>query len=418
MRLETRIEAQPKSRSFAPTLALLLVAVLVNYADRGNLALAAPLLKTEWGLSASELGILFSAFFWSYMALQVSVGWLVDQYNATAVMAAGFLVWSLATAATGLTGGFTSLLLMRLVLGAGESVMFPCSSKICAQQLPEHRRGFANALIMAAIRWGSAIGTFGGGLLMARYGWRTTFIVLGFAGLFWLPAWMRWKPGPPVIHDLDSTGKPTFRAILRQRAFWGAAAGHFCGNYLLYFLISWLPYYLVHERGLSMASMAGTAALLYAVDSVSAIAAGWYGDRRVRAGANAAIVRRTTMIAGFAISAVALLACAWCGPATYKFCLLAIGTGSGIGNSASFAVGQTLAGPRAAGRWVGLQNGVANLSGIAGPPLTGLLVDWTGHFDAALRVAAVISVLGGLAWFFGVRKLEPVRWQVAPETVV
>jgi MFS family permease len=407
-----------ESRSFAPTLVLLLLAVLINYVDRGNLALAAPLLKTEWNLSATQLGVLFSAFFWSYMALQVSVGWLVDRYNANVIMAVGFLVWSLSTALTGLATGFAMLLMMRLILGVGESVMFPCSSKICVQQLPEHKRGFANALIMAAIRWGSAIGTFGGGLLMSHYGWRKTFLYVGLAGLLWLPAWLRWKPGPPVMHDSQPTAKPTFAAILRQRSFWGAAGGHFCGNYLLYFLISWLPYYLVHERHLSMASMAGTAGMLYAIDSFSAIAAGWFADRKIRAGANAAIVRRSTMMVGFAISAVALLACAYCGPATYRFCLLAIGTGSGIGNSASFAVGQTLAGQRAAGRWIGLQNGVANLSGIAGPPLTGFLVDWTGHFDAALQVAAFVSVLGGLAWFFGVRRLEPVRWQVATETVV
>jgi predicted MFS family arabinose efflux permease len=252
---------------------------------------------------------------------------------------------------------------------------------------------------------------------MARYGWRATFVTLGLVGLLWLPAWWIWKPGaPPAQPHTPSLGTPTFRAILRQRSFWGAAWGHFCGNYLLYFLISWLPYYLVHERRLSMASMAGTAGLLYAVDSLSAIAAGWFADRKIRAGANAAIVRRTVMMAGFAVSALALLAISHCGPATYRLCLLAIGTGSGIGNSASFAVGQTLAGPRAAGRWIGLQNGIANLSGIAGPPLTGFLVDRTGHFDAALQIAAFISVAGGLAWFFGVRRMEPVRWQVLPES--
>jgi MFS family permease len=118
------------------------------------LALAAPLLKSEWGLSASQLGVLFSAFFWSYMTLQFVVGWLVDRFNVNLVMALGFLVWSLSTAATALAAGFATLLLMRLMLGVGESVMFPASSKICAQHLPEHRRGFANALIIAAIRWG------------------------------------------------------------------------------------------------------------------------------------------------------------------------------------------------------------------------------------------------------------------------
>lgn len=403
-------------KAFAPTLVLLLLAVLINYVDRGNLALAAPLIKVEWGISASKLGILFSAFFWTYMSLQFVVGWVVDRFNVNAVMAVGFLVWSLSTAATGLVNGFAMLLVMRLVLGAGESVMFPASSKLCAQHLPEHRRGLANALIIAAIRWGSAIGTFGGGLLMAKFGWRTTFIVVGLAGLLWLPAWQLWKPGPPTIPEKTVAGMPSVAAILRQRSFWGAATAHFCGNYLLYFLISWLPYYLVRERHLSITLMAATAGILYALDSFSAIAAGWVSDLFIRNGRSPAIVRRTTMAAGFAVSAVALVACPFCGPHTYLGCLLAIGVGSGIGNSGSFAVGQTLAGSRAAGRWVGLQNGVANLSGIAGPPLTGLLIDLTGHFDAALGVAAGISVIGGLAWIFGVRKLEQVKWPDAQKT--
>ena len=145
-------------RSFTPTLVLLLLAVLINYVDRGNLALAAPLLKSEWGISATRLGVLFSAFFWTYMTLQFVVGSLVDRFNVNVVMALGLLVWSLSTAATGLTTGFATMLAMRLLLGVGESVMFPSASKLCAQHLPEHRRGFANALLIASIRWGSALG--------------------------------------------------------------------------------------------------------------------------------------------------------------------------------------------------------------------------------------------------------------------
>jgi MFS family permease len=405
-------------RAFAPTLVLLLLAVLINYVDRGNLALAAPLLKTEWGISASRLGILFSAFFWTYMTLQFAVGPLVDRFNVNVVMALGFLVWSLSTAATGLATGFATMLAMRLLLGVGESVMFPSASKICAQHLPEHRRGFANALLIASIRWGSALGTFGGGLMMARYGWRYTFLALGLAGLLWLPAWARWKPGPPTVSEKPVAGRPSVAAILRQPSFWGAATGHCCANYLLYFLISWLPYYLIHERNLSMTSMAGTAGLLYAVDSFSAIAAGWIADGRIRRGANPPLVRKTTMAIGFAIAALSLLACSHAGPRTYWWSLLAIGVGSGIANSASYTVGQTLGGARAAGRWAGLQNGFANLSGVIGPPLTGWLIDRTGRFDAALAVAALVAVAGGLAWMFGVRRLEPIEWTAIEKSLV
>ena len=406
-------------KAFAPTLILLLLAVLINYVDRGNLSLAAPLIKSEWHISAAQLGILFSAFFWSYMSLQFAVGWMVDRWNVNLIMALGFLVWSLSTAATGLATGFGMMLVMRLMLGVGESVMFPASSKICAMHLPEHCRGIANALLIAAIRWGSAIGTFGGGMMMARFGWRYTFIGFGLVGLLWLPAWQLWKPKPVELRaPMVVRETPSFGAILRRQSFWGAATGHFCANYLLYFLISWLPYYLVHERHLSMDKMAATAGTLYAIDSVSVVISGWLSDRKIGRGGDAKMVRKWTMASGFAVATVALGACAIAGPRTYLWCLVGTAVGSGTASAGAFAMGQTLAGPRLAGRWIGLQNGVANLSGIAGPPLTGLLVDWTGHFAAALAVAALVAVVGGLGWVLGVRKQEEPEWQIAQETYV
>src|SRR6266487_6114421 len=125
---------------FALPLLLLVLSVLINYIDRGNLSIAAPLLKDELGMSASQLGILLSAFFWSYTAMQFVSGWLVDRFDVNLIIAAGYLLWSLATATTGIVQGFTILLAMRLLLGIGESVAFPSCSKILAQRLPEHHR--------------------------------------------------------------------------------------------------------------------------------------------------------------------------------------------------------------------------------------------------------------------------------------
>src|SRR6266403_3370637 len=122
---------------FAPALVLLAICVLINYVDRGNLSVAAPLLKRELGLSASQLGILFAAFFTTYTAMQFVIGWLIDRFDVNRILAAGFLVWSLATATTGLLRGFALLLSMRLILGVGVSVAVPASSKIRARLLPD-----------------------------------------------------------------------------------------------------------------------------------------------------------------------------------------------------------------------------------------------------------------------------------------
>jgi len=400
-------------RAFAPTLILLVVALLINYVDRGNLALAAPLLKIEWGMSASQLGVLLSAFFWTYTALQFVMGLFVDRWGANRMMALGFLAWSLATVLTGGAMGFITLLAMRLLLGVGESVMFPASSKILAQHLPEHARGFANGLMNAAMRWGSAIGTFGGGLLIAAYGWRSAFVAIGIVSLVWLPAWWCWKAPPaPTPADADS-GMGTFSAILRKRSFWGAASGHFCANYLVYFLMSWLPYYLVHERHLSMAAMSVAAGALWVVDSLTSLATGIISDFFIRRGATPTVARKSAMALGFSLASVSLVGCAFASQRTYLACLIACAIGSGAANAGTFAFAQTLAGPHAAGRWVGLQNGIANMAGVIGPALTGVLVDWTGHFAAAFAVAAVFTLGGAFAWCLGVDKLEPVNFRSA-----
>src|SRR6266481_2166601 len=180
---------------FALPLLLLVLSVLINYIDRGNLSIAAPLLKDELGLSASRLGILFSAFFWTYTVMLFVCGWFIDRFDVNRVLALGFLLWSLATtAATGFVYGFTVLLAMRLLLGIGESVAFPCYSKILARHLPEHRRGFANGAIIAGMKCGPVVGTLGAGVLMANYGWRPVFIGIGLLSLVWLAAWMKWMP--------------------------------------------------------------------------------------------------------------------------------------------------------------------------------------------------------------------------------
>ena len=157
---------------------LLVLSVSINYIDRGNLSIAAPLIKDELGISASQLGILLSSFFWTYAAFQIPCGWLVDRFEVNWVLAVGFFLWSLATAATGLIHGFAMLLTLRLLLGIGESVAYPCYSKIMASHFLEHQRGLPNALIDAGTKLGPALGTLVGGILMSRFGWRPFFIAL------------------------------------------------------------------------------------------------------------------------------------------------------------------------------------------------------------------------------------------------
>ena len=403
---------------FAPALALLAISLLINYVDRGNLSIAAPLLKSELHLSASQLGILLSGFFPTYTAMQFVIGWLGDRFEANLVMAAGYLLWSLATAATGIMQGFAMLLMMRLLLGVGESVAFPCCSKILALHLPERSRGFANGLMIAGMKFGPAVGTVSAGFLMARYGWRPMFVGIGLVSLIWLPAWIRWMPrGAGINECLASKAVPTLD-IFRERSFWGASAGHFANNYVLYFMVTWLPYYLMQERRLSIEAMSITAAIYYVVDATSALAAGWFSDWFIRCGYTATVVRKSVMAIGHTTTAIGMAGCALAGSHSYLLFLLIIGIGSGTGGSGVYAFSQTLAGPRVAGRWTGMQNGMGNLAGVIGPALTGFTVDWTGNFVLALAITAAVALAGGVAWVFGVGPLEQIPWELRDKDVI
>jgi ACS family D-galactonate transporter-like MFS transporter len=397
-------------RAFAPVLVLLAICVLINYVDRGNLSIAAPMLKSELGLSASQLGILFAAFFTSYTAMQFVVGRLVDQFNVNRVLAAGFLIWSLATAATGLVRGFALLLSMRLILGIGESVAVPASSKILARHLPEHHRGFASGVVMSALRCGNAVGTFGAGFLMAKFGWRPVFIAIGLVSLLWLPAWAKYMPRDTHVIGQSLTAAPGFAEIFRQRSFWGTSAGQFCCNYLFYFMITWLPTYLVFERHLSMATMVRVAGMYYSLDAASAVATGMLQDFWIRKGYTPTLVRKLAMAIGFFIAAVAVIRCAVAGPHTYVPWLMATGIGCGMTSPGIFTFCQTLAGPHAVGRWYGAQNGFSNFAGVVGPALTGFVLERTGNFLLPFAITSVLCVVGGLAWVFVVGRIEQVNW--------
>lgn len=404
--------AARKQPSFAVPLLLLVLSVFINYIDRGNLSIAAPLLKTELGISASQLGILLAAFFWTYTIMQFVCGWLVDRFDVNRVLAVGYLLWSMATAATGLVHGFAMLLVMRLALGIGESVAFPCYSKIFARHLLEHHRGFANGLITAGVKCGPAAGALGAGLLMVHYGWRPVFIGIGLLSLAWLPAWMKWMPRVESV--AHSGACPRVSEILRQRSFWGVCAGLFCGAYYLYFILTWLPFYLVREHHLSMEEMVKLSALYYVVDAAAAVATGWLADLCIRLGFSTTMVRKTAMAFGWATAAIGLAGCGLGAPGSYMAWLMASAAGNGMAMSGTFAFSQTLAGPQAAGRWVGLQNGVGNLAGVIGPALTGFLVDWTGNFRAAIALTALMSVLSAINYVFLVGPLRQTTWLRSP----
>ncbi len=391
--------------------ALLALAMFINYVDRGNLATAAPLLKGEFHLTATQMGVLLSAFFWTYAPSQPVVGWIADRYGVRWPMAAGVALWALATALTGFAGTFAGLLALRLLLGLGESVVYPCSSKALAHSTATTERCRANAATTVGQSLGPAFGTFVGGMVMAQAGWRIVFILFGLASLLWIWPWLvatrlelQSHANPPPTPD------PRYRVILAQRALWGASLGQFAFAYGLYFVLSWLPLYLVKEQGLSITAMAQLGGVIYVLQAVGAALGGFIVDRRIAAGSTVNLTYKAALGGGMVGIALCFVACATGGPVVATASIVVAGMLQGVVGPVIFAVAQTLAGPTASGKWVGVQNALANIAGIAAPVVTGVIVDRTGHFAGAFVLAGTIVALGALAWTVVIRRVEPTRW--------
>jgi MFS family permease len=391
--------------------ALLAVAIFINYVDRGNLATAGPLIKTELKLSNTEFGLLVSAFFWVYTPAQLFAGWLAQRFNTYAVFGWGLALWGVATAATGLASTFATLLALRLLLGLGESVAFPCSSKLLAEHVPKEKLGFANAQLAVGLSMGPAFGIFLGGLMMAQYGWRSAFIVFGLVSLLWLVPWIWLHRSITGVAGPVVDRSPALLTIIRQREAWGAGIGHFCINYAWYFVLAWLPLFLVRERGFSITQMAEIGGAIYLLQAISSMVCGHLADRWIAAGASPNRARKTVMVTGTLCIAGCLGAAGIRNDRVVVIALLLSGVFGGLTTSHLYAVGQTLAGPDAAGKWIGWQNFIGNLAGIVAPALTGYVVDRLGGFEYAFVIAAVVSALGALCWAFVIPRIEPIDWK-------
>jgi MFS family permease len=402
-------------------LILLVLSAFINYVDRTTLSVAATDIQREIHLTNTEIGSLQSAFFATYAVCQLSfaAGWVVGRFHVGWVLAAGFLLWSGATALTGAATGFTMVFSLRLLLGIGESVSYPAYSRILASVYPEHRRGFANALIDAGTKSGPALGILLGGLLVSQLGWRPFFFVLGGGCLLWLVPWVAWMPrGNALAAREVRTGIPSIGEILRQRSAWFSAFGLFCGNYYWYFLITWLPAYLEKERHFPKQRMALIGWLPFVSIALSCILSGLLSDRLIARGHSPNRVRKAFAGTGLALATIIVPVALIEDPTTAMTLLVVACAAFGLYTSNLFAITQTIAGPQAAGKWTSFQNGFGNLAGVLAPWLTGVVVDQTGHFYVAFLVAACFALTGALNFVFGVGPIRELKWRREADRVV
>jgi MFS family permease len=398
------------ARPAALSLVLLLgLAILLNYIDRGAIAIASPVLKPELGLTNTQYGYAVSAFFWTYVPIQLFIGWACDRWCVYRLIAAGIALWALSTLAMGLVGGLLSLVIFRVLLGVGESITFPGASKVIARHVAPERRGLANSVVAAGIALGPVVGTFAGGLLVATQGWRTMFVVFGLITLLWIIPWLLTARRLPTFAPAGRERPVPIALVARTRAVWAMGIGHFGATYPLYFIIVWLPLYLTKSRGFSITEMTYLATLGFLAQALSAVVQGWLSDHLVRGGRDEALIRRALMIGGNVVMAGSIVALMQAETAMeIGLWLMVFGAAAATGGVNLYAIAQMFAGPQASGSFIGIQNGVGNIPGIVMPIVTGLIIDWTGVYDNAFLLTAAVCAASALWWLVGVPKIRPI----------
>ncbi len=407
-------ESRKGSGAASTLVVLLALAIFINALDRGNFSTAAPLIKDQLQLTNSQIGVLISAFFWTYVPGHFLSGWLSERIGPYRTLALGLLVWSVATLLTGLAVGFAMLLGLRLLLGLGESAGWPASSKLLAMHVSGEKLASANAMTGAGLNLGNGVGILLGGLMVAQFGWRALFFVFGALSLLWLVPWLRLErpvPLPPAAgRGTDHGPAPSFGVMLGKREMWGSALGHFCNNYPYFLVLSWLPLYLVKQQGYSITAMAWLGGAVYLLSAIFGVIGARIADRWIARGGSQNRVRKTMVLVCLVVALGCMLACAFGSPQVAVLGLLTFSLANGLGAFSVFSIGQTIAGPRCAGKWIGIQNGVAGMSGVIGPLLTGWSIDQTGNYRVAFLIAAGVVVLGMVCWGVVVRKVEPLEW--------
>ncbi|MFJ1211859.1 MFS transporter [Burkholderia pyrrocinia] len=410
---------------------LMWAAIAINYIDRTVLSAAAPHIQKTFHLSAVEMGVVMSAFFWSYALLQLPAGMLADRFGQKKVLGFAVLWWSLATAVTGLATGIKSLVALRVALGVGEAGAYPANAGITSRWFPKAERATVAAIFDSGSKLGSAVALPLIAWLIAAFDWRVTFAVTGLLGIVWSVVWFfvfrdsparhpRVNPaelahirnGQPAEHaSVDAPRVPWYR-LLAHRNICAMCIGFFMINYNSYFFITWLPTYLVKERGMGLMEMGFMASLPLFVSMFVELLAGWASDRVYASGKLSLTATRKLFLTIGLVMASSIGLAAFAQSAAFAVFLLCIAkSGMTVAASQVWALPADVAPGNSVSMVAGLQNMISNMGGVVGPIVTGAIVSATGSFVPALVFSAVLIGIAIVNYLFLLGKVEPITFE-------
>lgn len=415
----TQAQNEVRSKARFTVLALISVGTLINYLDRAVLGVAAPAMTRELGLDAVVMGIVFSAFSWTYAAAQIPGGAFLDRVGTRIAYFWSVAAWSVFTLLQGFTSGLASLLTYRLGLGVAEAPCFPANSRVLSTWFPQHERARATGAYSIGQYFGLAFLSPVLFLIVDKLGWRALFIIAGIAGLTFALVWLRVYREPQdsktvnqaeLAHieaggGLGHQGAATPFAwrnigrLLRHRQILGASIGQFAGNSTLVFFLTWFPTYLATERQMAWLKVGFYAVMPFIAASVGVMVGGWLSDMLIKRTGSANLGRKLPIIAGLLLAST-IVAANFVDSNQMVIAILSVAFfGQGMVN-----LGWTLITDVAPKKLIGLTGGVfnlcANLAGILTPLVIGAIVGSTGSFVWALAYIGIVAAIGALSYIF------------------
>ncbi len=392
---------------------LAFASVFICYIDRVNISVAIIPMAAELAWDRQTQALVLSSFFVGYLLLQVVGGRLADRFGGKLVLGAGVLVWSLFTVLTPAAAwlGLTMLILVRIGMGMGEAVTFPSIYTLYSRWVPLSERsrsvGFANS----GIPLGTVFALLVTPLIVQHLGWQWAFYLFGGVGVLWWLVWQRSVTATPAEHPLIEARElahiesgthrveadapaPPWRALMGSSAVWAIIVAHFCNNWTLYVLLSWLPTYVNQGLGVDYASVGWVTMIPHIASFVFLNVAGSIADRLIRSGMAVITVRRLMQTIGFGGIATALLIVGQVESAFTAIAVMTVGNALGAFVTGGFAVNHMDVAPRYAGTLMGITNTAGTIPGIVGVYVSGLILQYTESWALVFEVAAGIALFG------------------------
>ncbi len=411
------------------------VGVLINYFDRISLSVAGPQLQEALSLTPVEMGLLFSAFFWSYAMLQIPAGLVLDRFGVTRVGRWSAFMWGVASTITACAGGFAGIFAARLILGIAEAPSFPANAKATGYWFPRNERGMSTALFDAAAKFSNVVGVPLIALAVVTFGWRWGFALVavlsfGYFAAFW---WLYRDPSQHprlqprereyiVANGAAPEGQVAagpagmLLYLLRTRKIWGLSIGFAAYGYCFYLFLTWLPGYLVQTMHMSMLKSASFAAIPWACATLSdLIVGGWLIDRLIAKGYDESRVRKTVLIAGMCTGLAVFGATLTTDPVIAIAWISLALSGLAAAAPVSWSLPGLIAPQGGVGTVGGIMNFANNMMGAVAPIVTGYIVGSTQSFTNAFLVAGAVLLIGVASFVFLLGRIEPIPEPKRPQ---